>query len=1010
MKFNRETAEGGGRRRKPETLATRALSLTRVRTPILLWPPLLAALVLAQMAAAQAPEPLSLSGRPIVSVDFQPSAQPLPSEELARLLPLHAGSPLRAEDVREAIHKLYATGRYADISISSRPAGDGIAIEIQTSPAYFVSGVTVEGEAEPPNKAQLVGSTKLALGAPFVQADIAPAVENMQERLKANGFYNAKIEAEVTREDSTEEANIHFTVSTGNRARFAGVVLAGQFTKSQDSLIRATGWRRHFAFVQLPGWRAVTENLVQTGVSHVRKSFQNSDRLKATVTLDDLKYDAKANTVTPSLTIDSGPLVEVRATGAKVSSGKLRQLVPVYEERAVDRSLLLEGRRNLLEYFQSAGYFNASIDFDQREELTGQTLINYSIDRGSRSKLMDIAIHGNRFFDQATLVERLGIRVASRLRYRHGRFSQRLLDRDLETIRDLYRSNGFRDIVATGKISETFKGQQGDLGVTIEIMEGPQWRVSSLELSGIPEEDREKLLAMLQSTAGQAFSESSVASDRDSVLSFYYNNGYPDATFDWTQLDGKAPQEVSLRFVVKTGTRQFVRSVLVRGLEVTNSKLVSDRISLKAGDPISQSQIGVSQQKLYELGIFSKVQTAIQNEGSPEESKYVIFHLDEASKYSLNVGVGANLGRIGGGTTTFDNPAGTTGFSPRITLGISRINFLGLGHTIGLQVRASTSDQRVLVSYIAPQFTGKANTSLSFSGLLEDSSDIRTFEAQREEGSVQLSQKLSRANTVQFRYTYRHVIIVPGTLVISPGLVPLLSQPVRVGSVSMSFLQDRRDDPTNSTRGFYNSIDLGVATKEFGSQTDFARVVIRNSTYHKIGKDMVLARTLQFGYIQRLGGLPEIPLAERFFSGGANSMRAFPDNQAGPRDTSTGFPLGGNALLFHQTELRFPLIGDNVGGVLFHDMGNIYSDIREVSFRFHQRDYQDFNYMVQAAGFGIRYRTPVGPVRFDLSYSPNSPRFFGFKGTLDQLLANQGTATNQRINVIQFHFSLGQTF
>ncbi len=216
-------------------------------------------------------------------------------------------------------------------------------------------------------------------------------------------------------------------------------------------------------------------------------------------------------------------------------------------------------------------------------------------------------------------------------------------------------------------------------------------------------------------------------------------------------------------------------------------------------------------------------------------------------------------------------------------------------------------EQRLLVSYVAPQFLGKANTSLGVSGIVENSKDIRTFASQREEGSVQLSQKLSRANTFQVRYTYRHVIIVPGSLVISPGLIPLLSQPVRVGSVSMTFLQDRRDDPINSTRGYFNSIDVGYAAGALGSETDFTRLFFRNSTYTRIGKDLVLARTLQFGYIQRLGGLPEIPLAERFFSGGASTMRAFPDNQAGPRDLMTGFPLGGNALLFNQTELRFSL-------------------------------------------------------------------------------------------------------
>jgi outer membrane protein insertion porin family len=184
---------------------------------------------------------------------------------------------------------------------------------------------------------------------------------------------------------------------------------------------------------------------------------------------------------------------------------------------------------------------------------------------------------------------------------------------------------------------------------------------------------------------------------------------------------------------------------------------------------------------------------------------------------------------------------------------------------------------------------------------------------------------------------------------------------------------------------------------------------MRNSTYHPIGRNVVLARTLQFGWIQRLNG-PDIPLAERFFSGGATSNRAFPDNQAGPRDLTTGFPLGGDALLMHSTELRFPLFGDNLGGVLFHDMGNVYDDVQDVSFRFRQHNIQDFGYMVQGVGFGIRYRTPIGPLRADFSLSPNSPRFFGFQGTYDQLLAMGGKLVNQRINIFQFHFSLGQTF
>jgi outer membrane protein insertion porin family len=201
----------------------------------------------------------------------------------------------------------------------------------------------------------------------------------------------------------------------------------------------------------------------------------------------------------------------------------------------------------------------------------------------------------------------------------------------------------------------------------------------------------------------------------------------------------------------------------------------------------------------------------------------------------------------------------------------------------------------------------------------------------------------------------------------------------------------------------------------------------------------VLARQLTFGVIKPfnisadLSAADAVPLPERFFGGGNLTHRGFGENQAGPRDIGamvgpdgtatqpTGFPIGGNALLFHSTELRVPLIGNNIDGVLFHDMGNIYTDLSSVSFRFRQNGNQDFNYMVHAAGVGIRYRTPVGPIRVDFAYSINPPRFVGFNGTIDQLLncdprkpASQlpgyCVGVPQQLSHFQFFFSIGQTF
>lgn len=983
---------------------TRALSLFGVRAALLL-----TLLSLSRFTAAQ--DPAEFEGRTISRIVFDPSIEPLPPDELARILPFRAGSTLRAADIREAIRKLYSTGRFSDIQVDGAIDSDGsgkVTVTIHTSPTYFVSGVTFDGVNEPPTKGQLRTAAKLELGTEFHEAQVKEAVDSIQERLRANGFYGAQVTTTVEKFPDTEEVLVHFHITSGPRARFNGVDVEGDSPVPAQNIIDETHWRHSLGFLRFPGWRQVTEPLVSTGVDRVLDHLQHSGRLEATVTLADLRYEAETNTVTPSLAIDSGPMVQVRTIGAVVSRGKLRQLVPIYQERTVDRGLLIEGRRNLIEYFQSQGYFDVGVGFDQTTLEGGRETIDYKIELNERHSLNHIDIDGNRYFDEATIRERLEMAPARRPALRHGRYSQRILDRDLDAIRDLYHSNGFRDADVTAEVADDYRGVHGHLAVILKVKEGPQWFVEKLTIDGAPESDLPYLRSVLQSTGGEPFSEANIAADRDLILSYYYNNGYEDATFDWSQTPGSSDNRVNLTYSISPGKRVYVRSVIVRGLRVTRPSVVEKRIPFKPGDPMSQSQVAQSQQKLYDLGIFSKVQTAIQDPGGDEDSKYLLYDVDEADRWSFNAGVGAQLGRIGGGVTTFDEPAGTTGFVPRISLGVSRLNLFGEGRTLSLQTRLSTIEQRALVSYTAPQLLGNENLTLTVSGLYDDARNIRTFDERRWEAAVQLAERLTRANSVQYRLTFRRVSI--SNLVISPELIPLLSQPEHVGMFSTTFIQDRRDDPINSHRGIYNTIDVGIALRQLSSQTEFSRVLMRNSTYHPIGKDVVIARTLQFGWIQRLAGQPEIPLAERFFAGGASSDRAFPDNQAGPRDLDTGFPLGGNALLMHSTELRFPLIGQNLGGVLFHDMGNVYSEWQDISFRFRQENYQDFDYMVQSAGIGFRYRTPIGPIRVDFSLSPDAPRFFGFQGTFDQLLAGTGTKTFQKINAFQFHFSLGQTF
>lgn len=961
---------------------------------------------------AQAPpsptieEALRYEGQRIVEISFVPADQPLTRAELMKRLPFKEGSVFHEQALREAIQNLYASGRFSDLAVDASEARHGVALRFLTERAYFVGRVAVLGVSSPPNSGQLLSATKLVLGDRYVETDKDQAVDAIKTLLRDNGFYHASVVAKVNFDEAASEANVTFGVGAGKRARFEWPAITGNAQRPDESIVRATRWKRLYGWL---GWQQLTEARLRQGLENIRRYYQKRDLLESRVTLTRLDYHKDSNSVEPTIDIEAGPRIAIRVAGAKISGGTLRQLVPVYQERAIDEDLLIEGQHNIASYLQSQGYYEAKVSFKTSPNADGgERAITYLVTRGARHRFVHLEIHGNHYFEAETIRERLYMQPAEFPRFPYGRFNDTYLRQDIGSIENLYTANGFRDVKVTHRLQDEYRGVRNHLAVFLTIHEGPQWFVSALSIEGAATGDLDALTSIATSFRGQPFSEISVANDRENILNYYYDRGYLRANFDYYLTPTKEPHTVAIRYVLDPGPRDYVRHVFVTGLETTRPNLVYDRIQLKDGQPLSLEEETDSQRRLYELGIFARVNTALEDPDGDEAGKNVLYDIDEARHYSINMGIGAQIARIGGGVTSLDNPAGTTGFAPRVTFGISRLNFLGLGQTLSLQTGLSTIEQRGALTYFIPEFVSNNNLSLTITALIDDSSDIRTFTADRREASVQLGERLSRAYTVQYRLVFRHVSL--SNLKIDQLLVPLLSQPETVGLGEFSFIQDKRDDPTDAHHGIYSTIDLSYAPGFLGSQTHFARGLFRNSTYYTVHRDLVIARSTQFGVISRTGGRSAIPLAERLYSGGSTSIRAFPDFQAGPRDLETGFPLGGNALFINNTELRFPLYGDNLRGVLFEDAGNVYDTLGDFSFRFRQRNLQDFDYMVQDVGFGIRYRTPIGPIRVDLSLSPDAPRFFGLKGTFEEYINGTAIPAVQKINAFQFHISLGQAF
>jgi outer membrane protein assembly complex protein YaeT len=975
----------------------------------------------------------AFEGRNITDIRFKP-LQPLDPADLALALDLKKGDALRADAVARSIDGLFATGRFEDITVEVEPSGAGVALTFSTQLAWFVSNITVQGKINaPPNRAQIAGVEQLSLGAPFHDPDITAAVSSIRQLLTSNGLYRADVSPDVRREKQTQEVYLTFTLQEHKRAKYEMPAIKGMTLLPDSTIVHATGWR----IPVIHWWRSVTEARTTGGVRGVLGKYEKQDRLTAKVDLEKLDYDSAKNRVQPTLSITAGPKVEVTAVETKVSRRVLKRYVPVFEERAVYTELLVEGQRNLEDYFQSQGYYDAEVDFRVLPPANDVEKIEYAISRGQRYKVVRRAIQGNHYFSTGDITERLFLQPAA-LNLRHGRYSEAFRRKDEENVTELYRSNGFRDVKVSTQVDRDYQGKPGNVAVTLHIDEGVQWLVDSLEVKGVAEARQADLESGLASKAGQPFADANFASDRNYILDYYYARGFANATMQAASAPSGKPNRVNVVYTIQEGTRQYVRDVLISGLRTTRRSLVDRTLRIRPGDPLSPVAQLDAQQRLYNLGVFARVDTAIQNPDGAEDHKYLLYSFEEANRYRLDVGLGAQVANFGTpSTTSLASPGGTTGFSPQVSVDLQRLDFLGLGHTITLRAGYSNLEKRASLSYLQPRLHNIAGLDATYSLLYDHSLDVRTFASLRKEASVQVSDRFSKSLTGIVRFAYREVSV--SSVVIPVLLVPQFLAPERIGMLSANIAQDRRDNPDNPKRGMYNTADIGVAAGFLGSGRNFARILLRNATYHRLAGQWVLARQTRFGIIAPFAVpsnlIPEqsIPLPERFYGGGADSLRAFGYNQAGPRDTGapltpggpasqpTGFPIGGNALFFNNVELRFPLIGQNVQGVIFYDLGNVFSSVGNISFRFSQRNLQDFDYMVHAPGVGLRYRTPLGPIRVDVAYTVNPPSFLGFSGTPQQLLqcnpnlpASQlpryCQSTKQNLGHIQFFFSIGQTF
>jgi outer membrane protein assembly complex protein YaeT len=908
------------------------------------------------------------------------------------------GQPLDASKIAASLKKLYATGRFTELRAQAEPGQGGVHLLFVGRARYFVGVVQVEGTPSALEPRVLLTSSRLRLGQPVSDDVLIAAQKHISEILASNGYYRAILQHRLLPDLATQEAEVLFSVFPGKPARFSDVEFQGQPGFPPSKLAKVAGWRHG---IQLTSAR------VERGLFRLHQFFVSRNRLQATVSILKREYDTKLDTEKLLVRVESGPLVRVRVEGAKISRSKLKALLPVYRDGVVDEPSLAQSDRILEDHFQQLGYFSAAVKATQEFHAESQTLdLTFRVTRGKPGQFMGYGFEGNRAIPTTRLMA--AISPPEQGIFSHAPlYSRTLLENKGNTLTALYQSKGFLEVRISPRVEDHFRDQTGHWFVTFQVEEGLQTTVHQLALTGISGNMQKALWPSLLTKPAQPYSPGRAAADRDTISNYLANLGYAQAEVSWHASPVNEQHQVDLEFLVEPGKQERIQRIVVLGNEHTRLGVIRRELVIHQGQPLNQDNVADSQRRLYELGMFNQVQIAPQDLPDSEAEKTVLVAVEESRRWTLGYGGGLEVQRLGS-----NNPQGTFKASPRISLDLHRLDVGGREQTFTLWGRLSYLDTGAGASYVIPYLFNRRDLSLRINGLVDRSRDVLTFTDDQKGASVTVEKRFSTSTAISARYSFSRVEALDISNRISPAEIPLLSRPARVGGFGGSYVNDHRDDPLDATRGSYSLADAGIMYKGFGSEANFLRLTGQYATYHRLGTHLVFARNTRIGLESPYGSLEKIavgpnqyiytdslPLPERLFMGGTDSHRGFSINQAGPRDPTTGYPIGGNALFFNTVELRLRMPQQRLGFVLFDDAGNVFTTIRHMRLlKFSQNSPTDLDYDSDAVGVGLRYKTPVGPLSFDVGYNLNPPRYQG-PGVEVQQLAR-----------FQFFLSVGQSF
>jgi len=955
----------------------------------------LAAPAAAQSAAAK------YAGRPIEEMRLLIEGAPDAEPGLLDLIEVRTGEALSMADVRESIEHLYSLGRFQDIQVEAADApGGGVLVTFDLIPLHNVERILFKGTLGL-SEGLLRSTVVERYGASPSTGRVDAAARTLRQLYADQGYLRAHVEAVPEVLHDPDRTLLTFIVDSGPRATLGRVDVEGDPRVSREEFLRRLEASSGALYIR----PRIQERLDEYLQRLKQRQFYGAEGSLRAVESED------GRTVDLTISIDPGPPVTVRFEGDSIPADRLRELAPLEREGSVDEDLLEDSEGRIESYLRLQGYWKADVSV-RREETDAALTIVFTTTRGPQYRVAGPAeLSGMQAIPAAELAPLVPIKTGEL-------FVESQLTAGVAAILNLYRSRGFASVDVKSAVNETDPPGPGEglVRPAIVIAEGARTFVGEIVIAGNVAVPTNELRPLVQLASGDPYYEPRVVQARDALALEYLNRGFAAATVTPLPRRTEDSSRVDLLFTIEEGPQTIVDHILIVGNTNTDPDVILRELQFRPGQPLGLQDQFESRRRLSALGLFRRVRITELTHGSGNEHD-VLVTVEEAPATTVGYGGGLEAKQRLRSTGPEGQPEEHLEFAPRGFFDIGRRNLFGANRSVSLYTRVSLrpkdapdnpeedgtgmafGDYRVVATYRQPRWFGPNDMTLT--GVVEQG-ERTTFNFARRGVNLDAVRRLTPALRVSARYSFSSTRTFDERLSDEDqATIDRLFPRVRLSGFSGAIARDTRDDLLEPTRGMFLSGEASVAARALGGQVGFMKTYVQAFAFRQVpGSQRVIFATraavgLADGFEREVPAaagdvadppvsIEDLPASERFFAGGDSTIRGYSLDTVGAPGTVglNGYPTGGNAVLLLNGELRFP-VWREVGAVVFVDGGNVFRRVTEF----------DIGELRGSVGFGLRYRSPVGPIRVDLGFKMDRREI---RGRLEDRTA--------------LHFSLGQAF